>query len=129
MSDKLHLILTSGTREKLQMAGMIAAVAAVTDTEVSVFLSMNALTYFIKGRDKQAPAEGELGKLMNEKNVPSFTDLFKQATELGDAHIYPCSMAMDVLDVTENDLDPHLEKPMGLTKFLDGIGGSHVLTF
>ena len=27
------------------------------------------------------------------------------------------------------DLDPHLEKPMGLTKFLDGIGGSHVLTF
>jgi peroxiredoxin family protein len=129
MSDKLHLILTSGTREKLQMAGMIAAVAAVTDTEVSVFLSMNALTYFIKGRDKQAPAEGELGTLMNAKNVPSFTDLFKQAVDLGNARIYPCSMAMDVLDVTEADLDPHLGKPMGLTKFLDGIGGSHVLTF
>ncbi len=129
MSDKLHLIVTSGTREKLQMAGMIAAVAAVTNTEVSVFLSMNALTYFLKGREKRAPAEGELGTLMNQKNVPSFTELFKQATELGDAHIYPCSMAMDVLGVTENDLDPHLEKPMGLTKFLDGIGGSHVLTF
>ena len=129
MPEKLHLILTSGTREKLQMAGMFAAVAAVTNTEVSVFLSMNALPYFIKGRSQQAPAEGELGKLMNEKNVPNFTDLFQQAVALGDAHIYPCSMAMDVLGVTESDLDPLLEKPMGLTKFLDGLGDSQVLTF
>jgi peroxiredoxin family protein len=129
MSDKLHLIVTSGTREKLQMAGMMAAVAAVTETKVSVFLSMNALTYFIKGRSREAPAEGEMGRLMAEKNAPAFVDLFMQAVELGDAQLYPCSMAMDVLGVGDEDLLPGLGKPLGLTKFLADIDDSLVLTF
>lgn len=129
MSDRLHLIVTSGTREKLQMAGMIAAVSAATGTEVSVFLSMNALGYFLKGASEAAPNEGELGRLMEAKHAPRFTDLFKQAVELGGAKLYPCSMAMDVLAVSESDLDAALEKPMGLTRFLSEAAGSQVLTF
>ncbi len=79
MSNKLFLILTSGSREKLQMAGMMAAVAAVSDTEVSVFLSMNALCHFINGRNTPFTVEGEMGKLMAEKHAPNPIDLFKQA--------------------------------------------------
>ena len=129
MSDRLHLIVTSGTREKLQMAGMIAAVSAATGTQVSVFLSMNALGYFLKGASAVAPNEGELGRLMEAKGAPRFTELFKQAVELGGAKLYPCSMAMDVLAVSEAELDAALEKPMGLTKFLSDASGSQVLTF
>ena len=60
MSRKIDIVCVSGTREKLQMAAMIASVAAATGDTVSVFFSMNALTYFIKGHTADAPSEGSL---------------------------------------------------------------------
>lgn len=129
MANKMSIICTSGTREKLQMAAMMAATAAVSGSAVSVFLSMNALTYFIKGAHAAAPVEGELGKLMEQKHVPSFIDLFRQAAELGDAKLYPCSMAMDVLGLADGQLQSYVEAPIGLTKYLTDMEDGQVVTF
>jgi peroxiredoxin family protein len=129
MSQKLSIVLVSGTREKLQMAAMFASVAAATGTDVNVFLSMNALSYFIKGHSGEAPAEGEMGNLMSQKGVPPFKQLFQQAAELGDAKILPCSMALDLLKVKHDDLDPELGPPTGLTRFLSDAEGGQLLTF
>jgi len=130
MADKLALIVTSGSREQLQMAAMMASVGSVSGTEVTVFLSMNAMTHFIKGREKEeAASEGEVGRLLGEKNAPHFMDLFEQAADLGGAKLYPCSMAVDVLAVGEGDLHPMLEKPLGLTKFMSDFEDATVLTF
>lgn len=129
MSDSLHIIATSGTREKLQMAAMIAAVAAAGGTDVAVFVSMNALPLFRREGAPEAPNEGEMGRLLQTKKAPRFLELFQQAVDLGSTKIYPCSMAMDVLSLTMGDLAPYLERPMGLTKFLSEMEESHVLTF
>ena len=128
-SQKLNFVCVSGSHEKLQMAAMMASVAAASGSDVSVFLSMNALPFFLKNNDAKAPNEGELGELMSQKNVPPFKQLFEQAKELGDAKLYPCSMAMDVLDVEEEDLDEILDEPLGLTRFLSDAEGSQILTF
>ena len=129
MSRKIDSVCVSGTREKLQMAAMIASVAAATGDTVSVFFSMNALTYFIKGHTADAPSEGEFGKLMGQHGVPPFKQLFKQAAELGDAKLLPCSMALDLLKITKNDLDPEFGPPTGLTRFLSDAEGGQLLTF
>jgi len=129
MSRKISIVCVSGTREKLQMAAMIASVAAATGDAVSVFFSMNALTYFIKGNAADAPAEGEFGTLMAQKGVPPFRQLFKQAAELGDAKLLPCSMALDLLKITKNELDPDFGPPTGLTRFLSDSEGGELLTF
>jgi peroxiredoxin family protein len=129
MSRKIDIVCVSGTREKLQMAAMIASVAAATGDTVSVFFSMNALTYFIKGHTADAPSEGEFGKLMGQHGVPPFKQLFKQAAELGDAKLLPCSMALDLLKITKNDLDPEFGPPTGLTRFLSDAEGGQLLTF
>ncbi len=129
MSQKMSIVLVTGTREKMQMAAMIASVAAATGTDVNVFLSMNALSYFIKGNPDEAPVEGEMGTLMAQKGVPPFKQLFQQAVELGDAKILPCSMALDLLHVGKNDLDPELGPPTGLTRFLSDAEGGEILTF
>jgi peroxiredoxin family protein len=50
MARKLHIVCVSGTREKLQMASMIASVAAATGDEVSVFFSMNACQVLHQGQ-------------------------------------------------------------------------------
>ncbi len=129
MPQKINIVCVSGMREKLQMAAMIASVSAATGNEVSVFFSMNALPFFIKGHSGDAPAEGEFGTLMGHKGVPPFKQLFKQAAELGDARLLPCSMAMDLLKITKNELDPEFGPPTGLTRFLSDAEGGQVFTF
>lgn len=126
---KLSIVCVTGSREKLQMASMIASVAAATGDEVSVFLSMNAVPYFVKGHVGEPPIEGEIGTLMSQKGVPPFKLLFQQAVELGDATILPCSMVLDILKLEKEDLDPELGPPTGLTRFLSDAEGGQILTF
>ena len=128
-TSKISIMIVSGSLERLQMAGMVASVGAVSGNEVTVFLSMNALQYFIKDGDVSAPAEGQFGEVMSQKNVPEFKTLFENAVSLGDAKIFPCSMAMDVLEVSAQDLEPYLSEPLGLTKFLSDAADHHVWTF
>ncbi|MHB8729404.1 MAG: DsrE/DsrF/DrsH-like family protein [Sulfuricaulis sp.] len=128
-SSKIGILVVSGSLERLQMAAMVASVGAVGGDEVSVFLSMNALSYFIKDHAAAAPAEAEFGRIMAGKNVPPFKELFQKATEFGDARIYPCSMALDVLGAKPEDLEPYLGPPIGLTKFLIDTEGGRMMTF
>lgn len=128
-SNRISIILTSDKREQLQMAAMIASVGAVSGNDVTVFISMNALQYFLVDGPQKAPNEGAMGKAMEDKNVPPFMVLFEQAVELGDAKIVPCSMAMDVLAVGHEGLKPFVGEPMGLTKFLDDARIGQVWSF
>jgi len=128
-SGKISIIVVSGAHERLQMAAMLASVGAVSGNEVTVFLSMNALPYFVKGSVAIAPPEGPFGTLMAGKKVPAFRTLFEQAVELGDAKVHPCSMAMDVMGVDREELEPYLCEPLGLTKFLDDARDAQVWSF
>lgn len=129
MSSKISIVCVSGTREKLQMASMVASVAAATGEQVAVFFSMNALRYFVRGNAEEAPVEGEFGTLMGQRGVPPFRQLFRQAAELGDAALLPCSMAVDLLKLGKDDLDPAFGPPTGLTRFLSDAEGAQVYTF
>ena len=128
-TNKICVVVVSGSLERLQMAAMVASVAAVSGQDVMIFLSMNALTYFLKDNTEKAQYEGDMGKLMASKQVPEFKTLFEQAVELGDARIFPCSMAMDVLGVEQDGLEDYLQKATGLTKFLHDAQDGQVWTF
>lgn len=121
MTDKtLFVVLCSGEHEKIHMAAMMASVAAVSDRKVELFVSMNAIYAF--GRDT-APEEryqgGQFSKQMLEKNVPDTMTLLGQGRMLGDMKAWACSMALDVLGWTPDDLVEDLfDGELGLTKFL-----------
>jgi len=128
-TSKISITVLSGSLERLQMAAMVASVGAVSGNQVIVFVSMNALQYFVRGSDSSAPLEGSFGEVMSNKNIPSFKSLFESAVELGEAQIFPCSMAMDVLDIGAEDLESYFSEPLGLTKFLSIATDSQVWTF
>jgi peroxiredoxin family protein len=128
-SNAISIIALAGTREQLQMAGMVASVGAVSGHQVTVFLSMNALRFFVRGASGDAPVEGEVGRLLGSKKAPHFKTLFQQAAELGDARIHPCSMALDILGLKQADLEPYIGEPLGLTKFLDDARAAQVWSF
>ena len=111
------------------MAAMVASVGAVSGNDVAVFLSMNALKFFVKDNMEKAPAEGEMGKLIEEKNAPDFKTLFQQAVEYGDAKIFPCSMAIDILEIKQDDMEGFISEPMGLTAFLSDASDGQVWHF
>ena len=127
--EKICVVVVSGTRERLQMAAMVASVAAVSGIEVTIFLSMNAVPYFVKGASSDAPSEGTFGDLLVKKKAPDFKTLFRQAVELGDAKILPCSMALDIANIEADTLEPYLGEPTGLASFLDAARGAQVWTF
>jgi peroxiredoxin family protein len=122
-------MVTSGSREQLQMAAMVASVGAVSGNDVTVFVSMNAMKYFVKDSNDKAPAEGEMGVLLEEKNAPDFKELFGQAVEYGDAKIFPCSMAVDIMELKQDDLESFVSEPLGLTAFLGDASEGQVWHF
>jgi peroxiredoxin family protein len=128
-SARISIVCVSDKREHLQMAGMMASVGAVSGNDVLVFLSMNALRYFVKGGPAKAPSEGPMGDLMEQKKVMAFQDLFESAVELGGAKVHPCSMAIDVLGIEPGELAPYIGEPMGLTQFLDEAAKGQVWSF
>lgn len=129
MSPPMFLICHSAQHETLQLAAMTAAIAAVSGRKVTVFLSMNALAHFLRTKPPAAPPAGPIGALMAARNVPPFTQLFRQAVELGEARLLACSMAMDLMGITEADLAPHVAGAAGLTSFLSAAEAGQVLVF
>jgi len=128
-TDRISVMVTSGSREQLQMAAMVASVGAVSGSDVSVFVSMNAMKFFVKDSKENAPAEGEMGRLLEDKNAPDFMELFGQAVEYGDAKIFPCSMAVDILELKQDDLEAFVSEPLGLTAFLSDSSEGQVWHF
>lgn len=129
-SNTLYILLCSGEHEKVQMAAMMASVAAVSERPVEVFISMNALLAFAKDTPAgQRYYGGAFSKLLKEKKAPDPMTLFQQGKELGDLKLWACSMALDVqgweLDRLEDDM---FDGPMGLTKFLSDAEDGQFIT-
>ncbi len=131
MNHAIAILLMSGTRERLQMGGMLASVAAVSDRPVKVFVSMNALPFFLQEAGPAdlaalaALAEGPAGRRLEQRGPP-YRQLFADAVELGDASIHPCSLAMELLDIQAHQLEPYFGAPMGLTGFMELADGCQV---
>ena len=132
MSTKpLYIMLCSGEHEKIQLAAMVASVAAVSDRPVEVFVTMNAVLPFERGlAAKDRYHGGHFHELFQTKNVPDAIELFGQGKMLGELKMWVCSM---VLDLKHWEHDQHLTEdlfdgPMGLAKFLADAESGELVT-
>lgn len=129
-ASPLYILLCSGEHEKIQMAAMLASVAAVSDRPVRVFVSMNAILAFEKGKPAaERYYGGEFSRLIKENKVPDAIDLFGQGKMLGDMTIHACSMVMDLKKwEIEHLVDGLFDGVLGLTKFLADAEDGELLT-
>jgi peroxiredoxin family protein len=126
----LFILICSPEHEKIQMAAMIASVAAVSETPVHVFVSMGAIYAFQKGiPDKARYIGGAFSDVLKARKAPDAMVLFGQGKELGEMTVHACSMALDVLDWQEDDLvDGLFDGAMGLTKYLSDAENGQLIT-
>lgn len=126
----LYILLCSGEHEKIQMAAMTASVAAVSDRPVHVFVSMNAILAFEKGKAREERYRGgHFSRMFLEKKVPDAIELFGQGKMLGDMRMWACSMVLDLMHWDESHLvDDLFDGQMGLTKFLSDAEQGDLIT-
>jgi peroxiredoxin family protein len=125
MNEPLNLVLFSGTDDRLNAAAVLAAGAAALGRPVNVFLQYWALDAFRRNRIDTdhglAPEAGEAGRVavdaLRAAGQASWADTLRQAKELGGIDIQACSLSMDLLHLTDADLDPLVDGVEGVTAF------------
>ena len=125
MNEPLNLVLFSGTDDRLNAAAVLAAGAAALGRPVNVFLQYWALDAFRADRiafdHGLAPEAGEAGRRavdsLRAAGQSSWADTLRQAKGLGGIDIQACSLSMDLLHLTRDDLDPLVDGVEGVTAF------------
>lgn len=125
MTDKLSLLLVSGTSDKLMAGAIIASGAIANDMDVDIFVSFWGLMEFRKGAAGKVKLsydgkdiEKEVLQKMAQKKIPSWIDMIKQAKEVGNVKVYGCAMFADLMDLKKDDLDPIIDEIIGVSQFV-----------
>lgn len=118
----LSLVLFSGTDDRLNAAAVLAAGAAAMGRKVNVFLQYWALDAFRKDRIREdhglAPEAGPEGEAAYRRHGGQhWSEIFRQAKEIGDVKIHACSLSMETFGLTLEDLDPLVDDQEGVASF------------
>ena len=118
----LSLVLFSGTDDKLQAAATLVVGAAAMGRKVDVFLQYWALDAFradriLKDHGVSAEAGPEGASVMRAHGKPHWTELFRDAKEIGEVRIQACADSMEMFHLTPDDLDPLVDGVWGVAAF------------
>ena len=120
--DTFSLVLFSGTDDKLQAASVLTVGAAAMGRKVNVFLQYWALDAFRADRVMKdhgvAPEAGDEGlRAMQAQGKTHWSELFRQAKDLGEVKVYACADSMEMFEITKDDLDPLVDGIWGVASF------------
>jgi peroxiredoxin family protein len=133
--EPLNLVLFSGTDDKLQAAAVLTAGAAAMGKPVHIFLQYWALDAFRTDRIGRpfplAPEAGAVGaanvERMRLQGQQSWAQTLRDAKDIGDVDIQACSLSMDVLAITPEELDVLVDGVEGVAAFYMNAGKGHFL--
>jgi peroxiredoxin family protein len=135
MDQTLSLVMFSGTDDKLNAAAVLTAGAAAIGRPVHLFLQYWALDAFRADRIADdhglAPEAGAAGleatTALRAAGQAPWHETMRQAKELGGVEIQACTLSMDLLHITEDDLDPLVDGVEGVTAFWLAAGDGQVV--
>jgi peroxiredoxin family protein len=127
----LSLVLFSGTDDKLSAAAVLAVGAAAMGRPVNVFLQYYALDAF---RAKTIGADHALSPEATAEQAPAvkrhagthWSELFKQAKDVGDVGVHACALSMEMFKLEKKDLDPLVDDVEGVAAFMADATGPMV---
>lgn len=124
----LSLVLFSGTDDKLNAAAVLTAGAAAMGRKVNIFLQYWALDAFRADRVLKdhgvAPEAGPEGAEAYQRHGGQhWSEIFRQAKEIGEVGIHACSLSMETFGITVEDLDPLVDDQHGVATFFMNADG------
>ncbi len=129
--ETLSLVLFSGTDDKLSAAAVLAVGAAAMGRPVNVFLQFYALDAFRADRilaDHALSREATAAQALAVRgyNGNHWSDLFKQAKDVGEVGIHACALSMEMFKLKREDLDPLVDDVEGVAAFMAAATGPMV---
>lgn len=126
MTNKMSLVLFSGTEDKLMAASIIASGAVANDMEVNIFITFWGLTRTTKvpmgppdvSFDGQNMKD-QVFAIMKKNQMPSWIAMLNNAKEVGTIKVYGCAMFADLMGLKKEDLDPIVEDIIGVNQFVE----------
>jgi peroxiredoxin family protein len=121
--DTLAIVLCSGTDDRLTGAAVLAVGAAVMERPVEILLQFWALDAFRADRITKdhgvSPEAGVEGRAAwDRRDGQHWSEMLRQAKEFGDVSIHACSLSMETLGITQEDLDPLVDDVEGIAAFI-----------
>ncbi|ARM76765.1 DsrE/DsrF/DrsH-like family protein [Acidianus manzaensis] len=134
-NKKLSIIVFSGTIDKLMPVGILASGAAAAGYEVNLFFTFWGLNSITKQAmqqmqpiDKNYEQFGPvMMKRMQEMKYPSWSELVREAKEVGEVKIFACSTTMEFFGIKREDLADFVDDVVGVATFLDRAEGGTTL--
>jgi peroxiredoxin family protein len=122
------LVLFSGTDDKLAAAAVLTAGAAAMGRKVNLFLQYWALDAFRADRITKdhgvAPEAGSDGLALVQRHAGQhWSEILRQAKDIGDVSIQACSLSMDMFHITIDELDPLVDGQEGVASFFLNVDG------
>lgn len=128
----LSLVLFSGTDDKLTAASVLAVGAAAMGRPVNIFLQYYALDAFRAGTlndDHQLSPEATEYQAPVVRAHPGlhWSELFRQAKEVGEVDIRACALSMDMFHLKQADLDSMVDGVEGVAAFMASASDGQVV--
>jgi peroxiredoxin family protein len=128
----LSLVLFSGTDDKLNAAAVLAVGAAAMGRPVNIFLQYYALEAFRAGKVHEDralawDATKELAPVIRAHPGQHWSELLKQAKDVGEVDIQACALSMDMFHLKQQDLDPLVDGIEGVAAFIASAGEGQVV--
>lgn len=119
----LSLVLFSGTDDKLNAAAVLAVGAAAMERPVNVFLQYYALDAFRADRIRRdhalsAEATTDQAPAVRGHDGAHWSELFRQAKDVGEVGIHACALSMEMFKLTKADLDSLVDDVEGVAAFM-----------
>jgi peroxiredoxin family protein len=130
--EPLSLVLFSGTDDKLSAAAILAVGAAAMGRPVNIFLQYYALRAFRAGKvhaDHALAWEAteSLSPVIRAHSGPHWSELLRQAKDVGDVNIQACALSMDMFHLRKDDLDPLVDGVEGVAAFMGSAAEGQVV--
>ncbi|MFI5282960.1 MAG: DsrE/DsrF/DrsH-like family protein [Candidatus Dormibacterales bacterium] len=128
----ISLVLFSGTDDKLTAAAVMTVGAAAMGRPVNLFLQYYALDAFRAGKliaDHALSPEATADQAPVVRAHPGqhWSELLRQAKDVGDVNIQACALSMDMFRLTKADLDPLVDGVEGVAAFIASVSDGQIL--
>ncbi len=126
MAEKISIILSDGSVDKLMVAATLASGAAVMEKEVLLFLTMGGLLAFRRGDwktnsaispDLSPVADAMRQGLKGDDKGALWLSTLRSAKEVGNLDIVACSQTMDMFGIKKDDLEPVVDSVGGVATY------------
>jgi peroxiredoxin family protein len=128
----LSLVLFSGTDDKLTAASVLAVGAAVMGRPVNIFLQYYALDAFRTGKlhddhGLSPEATKDQAPAIRAHAGQHWSELLRQAKDVGEVDIQACALSMDMFHLTRDDLDQLVDGIEGVAAFMASASDGQVV--